>query len=149
MPGITSEVNASSVRTISSHHPPRENKQIQSWEWRLTCRMMNEAQSTIHCGTWTDEKLTDPWICEQDLELYFVAIHLAPWEDRFTLRDIGFLWWAWCDALQHVLGHNAICSTPAHCDAARCYFTLECHAVVRIDFQFILITLWPGTQMIL
>lgn len=57
----------------------------------FTLRMMNEAQSTIHCRMWTDEKLTDPWICVQDLELYFAAIRLAPREDRLTLRDIGFL----------------------------------------------------------
>lgn len=53
--------------------------------------MMNEAMSTIHCGMWADEKLTDPWICERDLELYFAAIRLAPREDRLTLRDIRFL----------------------------------------------------------
>lgn len=44
-------------------------------------RMMNEAKSTLHCRMRTDEKLTDPWICEQDLKLCFVAIHLAPRED--------------------------------------------------------------------
>lgn len=53
--------------------------------------MMNEAKSSIHCGMGTDEKLSDPRICGWDLKLCFVAIHLAPREDRLALRDIGFL----------------------------------------------------------
>lgn len=153
MPGITSEANASSVRTISSHHPRRESKQIHSSDSKHEKggirRMMNEAKSTIHCRMRTDGKLSDPWICEWDLKLCFVAIHLAPREDWLTLRDIGFLWWGWCAVSQHMLGHNAICSTSALCDGARCYSTLQCHTVVRTDFQSILIILWPGSQFIL
>lgn len=98
--------------------------QIQKHERRGLHRMMNEAKSILHCRMRTDEKLTDPRICEWDLKLCFVAIHLAPREDWLTLRDIAFLWWGWCAVSQHVLGHNAICSTPAPFDAARCYSTL-------------------------
>lgn len=95
MLGITSEANASSVRTISSHHSRRESKQIHSSDSKHESgglhRMMNEAKSSIHCGMGTDEKLSDPRICGWDLKLCFVAIHLAPREDRLALRDIGFL----------------------------------------------------------
>lgn len=40
--------------------------------------MMNEAPSSLHSTMETDEKLSDPWICEWDLKLCFVAIRLAP-----------------------------------------------------------------------
>lgn len=53
--------------------------------------MMNEAKSTLRRRTGIDEKLTDPGICGWDLRLCFVAIRLAPREDRPKLRDIGFL----------------------------------------------------------
>ena len=107
---------------------------------------MNEAKFALRCRMRPDEKLTDPRICEWDLQLCFVAAHPAPREDRLTLRDIAFLWWGWCAVSQHVPRHNAICSTPALCDAARCSSTLQCRTVVRTDFQSILIILWPGIQ---
>ncbi len=151
MPGI--KANASSVGTISSHHPWRESKQIRSsyseHDKGGSHRMMNEAKSTVHCRIGTDEKQSDPWICKWDLKLCFVATHLAAQEDWLALRDIGFLWWGWCAVSQHVLGHNAICSSPTLCDATRCYSTLWCRTVIRTDFQSILITLQPGIQFIL
>lgn len=88
-------------------------------------RMMNEAESTLCHRMGIDEKLTDPWICGWDLKLCFVVIRQALWENWLTRRDVGFLWWGWCAVSQHVLGHNAICSTPALCVAARCYSTLS------------------------
>lgn len=153
MPGITSEANAAGVRTISSHHPWRESKQICSSESKHerggSHRMMNEAKSTIHCRMGTDEEQSDPWICEWDLKLCFVAIHLAAREGLTHIEGRRFLWWGWCAVSQHVLGHNAICSTPALCDATRCYPALQRRTAVRTDFRSILIRLWPGIQFIL
>lgn len=61
MPGIIREANASSVRTISSHHhPAAEGKQIHSSDSKRERgglhRMMNEAKSTTQCRMGTDEK---------------------------------------------------------------------------------------------
>ena len=113
-------------------------------------RMMNEARSTIRC------RIEDWWEVKWSLDLWagFKALFSSPfiWHLERTDShggDIGFLWWGWCAESRHVLGHNAICSTPALCDATRCCSTLWCRTVVRTDFQSILIILWPGSQFIL
>lgn len=113
-------------------------------------RMTNEARSTIRC------RIEDWWEVKWSLDLWagFKALFSSPfiWHLERTDShggDIGFLWWGWCAESQHVLGHNAICSTPALYDATRCYSTLRCRTVVRTDFQSILIILWPGSQFIL
>lgn len=101
---------------------------------------------------WWMEQDEEPWGVNWSLDLWVglkSSVGASP--DELTALGGGgrFLQWGWCSVSQLVLQHNAICSTPALCDVARCYSPFECSAVVRADFQFIVIMLWPGTRFIL
>lgn len=73
-------------------------------------------------------------------EFFFVAIRLAL--EGLAPRGTGFLWWGWCAVSQHVLGHNAICSTPTHRNATRCCSTLWWHVVVRFSIYLCYCAAW-------
>lgn len=79
VPGIASKAKDISDNFLDG----KVNKvtaQIPKHEGKGSHGVMNEAKSTFSCRMRTDEKLTDPWICEWDLKLCFAAIHLAPRE---------------------------------------------------------------------